>query len=486
MLHTARERQVASLSVAFNIICVQNPTEDLRGTDEEVGQLVNMVTEAGQAGQPPVTVLKGAGATSDRVQETLRSAAATPQQPFALHFACHGTFDPSTFWSSHLRMGGGTRLTVGDLLDHDLRNCHLAVLSAYQTGLSHASMGKSTGAVSLASALLVAGVPRVLSSLWRVSDASAALLVTRVYHHLIKSDGCESLTSALRQAQQWLRGLSYRDAKSELGCILRRGGQRGSVSESVLRGLLTIHNQPQTVWLSNAAVGRSMDEELYEMLLAAVPHTAGCTTTSLGPSGAPADQRDNGSKFQLGDWEKFVEAHETGRATLLHSHLFPVENSDKTAWLCERDFWFRCEPARGAESTDSSGEGTDTSAASAEGTDSLKPWFVVLHVHFSTSWQSQDESLIAQINARFPNNPGINYQYEPHGAIQQGINTTAKMFRVTAVQTSPSKKNDPTKWMGAQDPDANMPAPWHWRDHPAGPSNRGIVMPDKPHVTAAG
>lgn len=67
-------------------------------------------------------------------------------------------------------------------------------------------------AVGLTSALLVAGVRRIVSTLWRVSDTAAALLMARLYQRLIDSRGAESVTSALRNAQVWLRELTFREA----------------------------------------------------------------------------------------------------------------------------------------------------------------------------------------------------------------------------------------------------------------------------------
>jgi len=108
-------------------------------------------------------------------------------------------------------LAGGSTLSAGDIVDLPLHKCHLAVLSACQTGLVGSA---SAEAVGLTPALLVAGAARIVSSLWPVDDAATALLITRVYHILIESHGQQSLTSALRNAQIWLQQLTFQEART--------------------------------------------------------------------------------------------------------------------------------------------------------------------------------------------------------------------------------------------------------------------------------
>lgn len=66
--------------------------------------------------------------------------------------------------------------------------------------------GSAEEYVGIPAGFLLAGVPCVVSSLWAVSDLSTALLMERFYHNHL-SRGME-ISSALRQAQLWVRELS--------------------------------------------------------------------------------------------------------------------------------------------------------------------------------------------------------------------------------------------------------------------------------------
>lgn len=81
-------------------------------------------------------------------------------------------------------------------LDHDLSHLELAVLSACSSG------GGAQGASDLATALLAAGVPRVLGSLWEVGDRPAAELVRRYYDALLAGE--EPITAFARAQRSLL------------------------------------------------------------------------------------------------------------------------------------------------------------------------------------------------------------------------------------------------------------------------------------------
>ena len=66
--------------------------------------------------------------------------------------------------------------------------------------------GSAEEYVGIPAGFLLAGTPCVVSSLWAVPDLSTALLMERFYrNHLSKE---MSFSAALREAQQWVRGLS--------------------------------------------------------------------------------------------------------------------------------------------------------------------------------------------------------------------------------------------------------------------------------------
>lgn len=126
-----------------------------------------------------------------------------------IHFATHGFLN-----SVHPELSGillsmyddkGTPQD-GFLRSHELFNLHLSsdlvVLSACQTGLGKEVRGE--GLVGLTRGFMYAGSPRVVVSLWNVSDEATAELMSNFYHGMLK----EKLTpaAALRSAQiQMLR-----------------------------------------------------------------------------------------------------------------------------------------------------------------------------------------------------------------------------------------------------------------------------------------
>lgn len=84
----------------------------------------------------------------------------------------------------------------------DLRlPAELVVLSACETGIGHEIRGE--GLVGLPQAFLYAGAARVVVSLWKVEDRSAARLFESFYRHLLKEG--QTPSAALRNAQieQW-------------------------------------------------------------------------------------------------------------------------------------------------------------------------------------------------------------------------------------------------------------------------------------------
>jgi len=129
-----------------------------------------------------------------------------------LHFATHGLIDRKHPELSGLALslfdqnGAPTR---GFLRLHDIYNlrigAELVVLSACETGLGQELEGE--GLVGLTRGFLYAGAPRVIHSLWKVGDASAAELMKRFYTQLLQKDPEDNLapSAALRAAQLSMR-----------------------------------------------------------------------------------------------------------------------------------------------------------------------------------------------------------------------------------------------------------------------------------------
>ena len=121
-----------------------------------------------------------------------------------VHFSTHGLLN-----SVHPELSGVVFSLVnergeaqdGFLRAHEIYNlkfgAELVVLSACQTGVGKEARGE--GLVSLTRGFMYAGAPRVLVSLWDISDSGTAELMVRFYHGMLK-EGMRP-AAALRTAQ---------------------------------------------------------------------------------------------------------------------------------------------------------------------------------------------------------------------------------------------------------------------------------------------
>lgn len=133
-------------------------------------------------------------------------------------------------FSGHANSGGlvlaeNAMMSPGEI-SSDLRlsqSC-LTTLSACWTGYS--PFGHTDEAFGLPSALMLAGSPTVVCSLWSVSDFSSTLLMAKMYQAI--KDGTGKAES-LRQAQSWLK-TSSRDDQLALIKELGLGTRNQSVS----------------------------------------------------------------------------------------------------------------------------------------------------------------------------------------------------------------------------------------------------------------
>jgi CHAT domain-containing protein len=138
-------------------------------------------------------------------EEAATKAALAPLLPRAayLHLACHGLFNADDPLASHLQLSGTDALTLGELLAGDgLPATRLVVLSACQTAITEfRHLPDET--IGLPAGFLQAGAAAVIGTLWSVADLSTTVLM-RKFYELHRNDGLVP-TTALRQAQQWLR-----------------------------------------------------------------------------------------------------------------------------------------------------------------------------------------------------------------------------------------------------------------------------------------
>ncbi len=146
----------------------------------------------------------GADATEERAKTLGRDVR-------IVHFATHASVDDRFPLNSALALtipeeltegGDNGLLQVWEIFERLRIDADLVVLSACETGLGEELDGE--GLIGLTRAFQYAGARSVVASLWRVSDATTAELMTRFYRHL--HDG-KSKDEALRAAQiELIRG----------------------------------------------------------------------------------------------------------------------------------------------------------------------------------------------------------------------------------------------------------------------------------------
>ena len=190
-----------------SLFAVANPTGDLAWAGVEVERIAGLFPEARILG----------GGEGNRATRASVIAQA-PGYAYA-HFACHGEFNLREPLQSALRLAKPDLLTLETMLKGppsaqanpdtastglELPCTRLVVLSACETGLVDPG-DQADEYVGLPSGFIHAGVPTVVSSLWRVDDLSTALLMEEFYRrHLVERKGA---AEALRGAQRWLRDL---------------------------------------------------------------------------------------------------------------------------------------------------------------------------------------------------------------------------------------------------------------------------------------
>jgi CHAT domain-containing protein len=212
----------------------------LPGTRWEVGALAAL-WPADKA-----EVLLGSQASE---QELDRLAAAGRLRQFRfLHFATHGQIDPVSASRSALLLANDRlpddveqarkgqkvytgRLTAAAMLQWQL-DADLVTLSACETALGKEAGGE--GYLGFAQVLFKAGARALVLSRWKVDDTATALFMVRFYQNLLgKRAGLKAQlgrAAALREAQQWLRGLD-RSETEKLWAEMAGGEVRGSESK---------------------------------------------------------------------------------------------------------------------------------------------------------------------------------------------------------------------------------------------------------------
>lgn len=163
--------------------------DDLSYTVEEARSILKVGSEAASEAKL---------LTNEEVKTNL--AALFSEYP-VVHFAGHAIFNPEEPMASGLVLSDGTVLTAASILERSsLRTkCgRLLVLSACQTGVNLITPGGEI--LGLARALMYAGMPNLVLSLWEVADRSTADLMQDF--HSAWQAGKQSISKALQEAQR--------------------------------------------------------------------------------------------------------------------------------------------------------------------------------------------------------------------------------------------------------------------------------------------
>jgi CHAT domain-containing protein len=124
-----------------------------------------------------------------------------------LHIACHGKFDPDQALQSGIQLQDG-KLMAEEIFSLEL-SADLVTLSACESGINENKPGDEL--IGLTRALIYAGTPSVIVSLWEVDAFSTSILMSRFYQKLIAG---VSKVDALQQAQMELRTITTEEAIS--------------------------------------------------------------------------------------------------------------------------------------------------------------------------------------------------------------------------------------------------------------------------------
>ena len=142
-----------------------------------------------------------------RDQATESTVKSKAEQTGIVHLAAHGEYNPHNPLFSTLHLTGDPQ-NDGQLQVHEIYGelnltaaTNLVVLSACNTKIGELSRGDEI--VGLNRALLYAGTPTVIASLWNVDDAATGLLMQKFYTYLKEGMGkAEALQKARRELRQ--------------------------------------------------------------------------------------------------------------------------------------------------------------------------------------------------------------------------------------------------------------------------------------------
>lgn len=188
---------VSDYSATRNSLLI--PNSDLRSSSG-----FNDLTHAKQEAQNVLSITKEEKTTVISDKEVGKLLPRLFNQHEVVHFAGHAVFHPDQPLASGLVMSDGHVLTAASILNSGIlrtKNGKLMVLSACQTGLNQVTSGGEI--IGLTRALMYAGMPNLILSLWEVADESTAKLMQSFYQAW--QGGVISVAKALQEAQ--IKGL---------------------------------------------------------------------------------------------------------------------------------------------------------------------------------------------------------------------------------------------------------------------------------------
>ena len=181
-----------------SLFAVQNPQHDLAFADWDVEEAARHFERT--------CILAGNEANLSRVTDLVNLG-------HEVLFSCHGRYNVTDVWDSELVLQGQDRLKRAEMLELDLSQAWLVVLSACETNVTDYRdlMDEVQG---IHTAFLMAGAPTVIGTLWSVNDLSTALLMKRFHENLYVRRMRRA--EAIRAAQIWLRDLQLQEVEQLL------------------------------------------------------------------------------------------------------------------------------------------------------------------------------------------------------------------------------------------------------------------------------
>jgi CHAT domain-containing protein len=194
--------------------------------------------------------LLGSQATGVAVQDYFRNPARRDEVD-VVHLVCHGSFAGGL--QSHLTLADG-KLTAEDFFSIQLHT-DLVTLSACESGVNEQRAGDEL--IGFTRALIYAGTPSIVASLWRVEELSTNLIMQAFYSHW---DNGHNLTKAraLQKAQNEIRDITVEMA-------IRKCEEFRQTASTEAERLLLKENIAELYFRAHAY---NEAEEQYEQLIA--------------------------------------------------------------------------------------------------------------------------------------------------------------------------------------------------------------------------